>query len=154
MQTQSPSKSIEELGEAFPSTLIVILYDEAIANLEAAIDAIEKGDIEARFEATAKVADIVSQLYLALDLDQGGEIAENLGNIYNFILTQLQRVNFNDDVDMARQAIGLLEPIRESWQELDARIRGEVVDAEISTYAGNSEGVAVTAKARTTELPV
>ena len=140
MQNPLPFNSIEELGEAFPSALVVMLYDEAIANLENAVEAIEKGDIEARFEATAKVADIVSQLYLALDLEQGGEIAENLGGIYNFILTQLPRVNFHDDADMARQAIGLLRPVRESWFELDERIRSEVVDAETVANADDTNG--------------
>lgn len=138
MQNPLPFNSIEELGEAFPSALVVMLYDEAIANLEIAVEAIEKGEIEARFEATARVADIISQLYLALDLEQGGEIAENLGGIYNFILTQLPRVNFHDDVDMARQAIGLLQPVRDSWFELDERIRGEVIDAETAETAANA----------------
>ena len=130
MQKPLPFNSIEELGEAFPSALVVMLYDEAI----------EKGDIEARFIATAKVADIISQLYLALDLEQGGEIAENLGGIYNFILTQLPRVNFHDDVEMARQAIGLLRPVRDSWFELDERIRGEVLDAETAANADDANG--------------
>ena len=140
MQKSLPFNSIEELGKAFPSALVVMLYDEAIANLEIAVEAIEKGDIEARFEATARVADIVSQLYLALDMEQGGEIAEHLGGIYNFILTQLPRVNFHDDVDMARQAIGLLRPVRDSWFELDERIRGEVVDAETGANADDTNG--------------
>lgn len=125
-------ESIEELGEAFPSSLVVMLYDEAISNMTLAIDAIGRGDIEARFDATARTAEIISQLYLALDTDQGGEIADNLCGIYNYVLTQLPQVNFDNDPALAEQIILLLQPIRDSWFELDERIRCEVVDAEIA----------------------
>ncbi len=130
MYSNIQMNDIEEVGKAFPSRLIVMLYDEAIASLIAAIDAIGKGDIEARFNATSRASEIVSELYLALDMEQGGEIAEGLGGIYNLILTQLPRINFDNDPDIAEQAIKLLRPMRDSWFELDERIRTEVESAE------------------------
>ena len=135
MYDAMPIETLEKVGEAFPSRLIVMLYDEAIDSLIAAIDAIGKGDIEARFNATARTAEVISQLYLALDMEEGGEIAANLGGIYGFILTQLPQINFDNDPDTAEQAIKLLRPIRDSWFELDERIRAEVADAEAQGYA-------------------
>jgi flagellar protein FliS len=123
-------EDLEQVNEAFPSQLIVILYDEAIKGMTDAIDAIGRGDIETRFAATTRTAEIVSQLYLALDMEQGGEIAENLGGIYNFILTQMPQINFRNDIRMAEQVVTLLAPIRDSWFELDERIRSAVTDAE------------------------
>jgi len=107
-----------------------MLYDEAIAALIAAIDAIGRGDIEARFNATNRTSEVIAELYLGLDMAQGGEIAEGLGGIYNFILTQLPRINFENDPDIAEQAIKLLRPVRQSWFELDERIHAEVETAE------------------------
>ncbi len=130
MYTNICFDDIEEVGKAFPSRLIVMLYDEAIAALTAAIEAIGRGDIEARFNATNRTSEVIAELYLGLDMKQGGEIAEGLGGIYNFILTQLPRINFENDPDIAEQAIKLLRPVRQSWFELDERIHAEVEAAE------------------------
>jgi len=123
-------ESIEELSQSFPSRLVVMLYDESIASLEAAIAAIGRGDIEARFNATARTAEVISHLYLGLDMENGGEIAQNLSGIYNFILGQLPEVNFRNDPVIAEQSIALLRPIRDSWFALDERIRSAVADSE------------------------
>lgn len=130
MYSNTSLVDIEEVGKAFPSHLIIMLYDEAIAGLTAAIAAIGEGNIEARCAATERAADVISQLYLALDMDEGGAIAQSLSGIYNYILTQLPRVNFENDPDIAEQAIKLLRPVRESWFTLDERIRAEVETAE------------------------
>jgi flagellar protein FliS len=125
-----PVDSIEEIGEAFPSRLIVILYDEAINGLVAAMDAISRGDIEARFNATTRTVEIVSELYVSLDMENGGEIAETLAAIYGHIIAQMPTLNFTNDVMIADQLINLLRPIRDSWNELDEGIRWNVEDAE------------------------
>ena len=130
MNQTMPMETLEELCQAFPSRLVVMLYDEAIAGLETAKDAIGRGDIEGRCNATTRTAEVISQLYLALDMEQGGAIAENLGGIYNFVLTQLPAINFRNDAQIAEQCIRLLTPIRESWFELDERIRSAVADSE------------------------
>jgi len=121
---------IENINEDYPCRLIVMLYDEAIAGLRAAIDAIESGDIEARCKATEQVTEIVSQLYLSLDMEHGGEIAENLGRIYNLIIVQMTQVNFTNDAALVAQMMNLLTPLRDSWFGLDERIRGSIEMAE------------------------
>lgn len=125
-----PADNIEEIGEAFPSRLIVMLYDEAINSLLAAMDAISLGDIEARFNATTRTVEVVSELYASLDMENGGEIAETLAALYGHIIAQMPTLNFSNDVMLADQLINLLRPIRDSWNELDERIRYNVEDAE------------------------
>ena len=99
--------------------LVVRLYDMAIENFEAAAEAAERNDIVARFQSTSDAADIVAQLQLALDHDIGGEIAQNLDQLYGFILSQLPMVNLDNDAALARQLGELLQPLRQSWIELD-----------------------------------
>lgn len=123
-------EDLERVNEAFPSQLIVMLYDEAIKGMADAIDAIGRGDIEARCKAATCTAEIVSQLYLSLDMEQGGEIAESLAGLYNFVLTRIPAINFANDVHAAEQIVALLTPVRDSWRALDERIRAAVMDAE------------------------
>lgn len=145
MYSELTLADIENINEDYPCRLIVMLYDEAIAGLRAAVAAIEAGEIEARCTATARVTEIVSQLYLSLDMEQGGEIAENLAQIYNLVICQMTQVNMANDARLAEQMIELLAPLRESWFGLDERIRGSVAIAEdeerrvmASTMGGSS----------------
>jgi flagellar protein FliS len=63
-------------------------------------------------------------------MENGGAIAENLGGVYNYVLTQLPTINFRNDASVAGQIMGLLRPIRDSWFELDERIQAAVADSE------------------------
>lgn len=129
--TSTTSISVESFFEEFPSGLVVLLYDEAIASLYAAVSAITEGDIEGRFKATMVTAEIISQLRLALDSENGGEIAANLDAIYTCVITQLPMLNLRNDPMIAKRLIGLLQPLRESWMELDERIRHDVANAAL-----------------------
>jgi flagellar protein FliS len=124
------AESLAGAIESFPSRVIVALYDEAIASLEAAKTAIGQGDIEARFRATERTAEVVAALYASLDLVEGGRIAENLSVVYEIVLRNIAFINTRNDARVADQAIKLLKPLRESWATLDERITVEVAAAE------------------------
>ncbi len=118
-----PAAEIESLVlNATPSRLVVLTYDGAIQSLERAIAMIDAGEIESRYWAVEKATDFVTELYMSLDHEQGGEIAQNLGCIYTFILSRLPRINFYNDKQTAADCIALLKQLRDSWDELDAQI--------------------------------
>ena len=62
--------------------------------------------------------EIVGFLYMTLDSEQGGEVAANLGSIYAHIMAQLPRVNVYNDTETAERMVNMLEPLRDSWNEL------------------------------------
>jgi flagellar protein FliS len=109
---------IDSLMEAEPARQVVMLYDEAIAAIRIAGMAAASGDIEGRCNAITAAMEIVGFLYMNLDSDQGGEVANNLGSIYAYILSQLSRVNLYNDSETAERMVNLLEPLRDSWNEL------------------------------------
>jgi flagellar protein FliS len=144
----SEDRLMEALAE-MPSSLVVAVYDEAIASLRAASEAIARHDIAARFEATAQTAEVVSFLRLSLDHDKGGAIATNLDRLYAFVVSQLPLLNSQNDAAIAAGLLAILEPLRAGWAELDARIREELARAEgvpevyqISAAAGAEAKVA------------
>lgn len=130
--TQKPAPLETSAGsiEDFPSQLVVLLYDQALASLGAAIDAISKGEIEARCRATEEVAEVIHLLHQSLDMENGGVVAQNLDQIYTLIITQLPVLNLRNDAQIAHDLVQLLMPLRDSWAELDARIRHDVEEAE------------------------
>jgi flagellar protein FliS len=128
----------EELKHASGARLVATFYDEAILALEDAIEAIAEGDIERRFNSVVVATGLIAELAKALDEEAGGEIAQNLGQLYIFILTHLPQVNINNDPNPARNAIRLLKPLRDAWDELDARLDAET-DQSVNTIAGSGD---------------
>ncbi|WP_422367616.1 flagellar export chaperone FliS [Pelagibius sp.] len=115
-----------EVARARPTRLVVMLYDEAITGLVAAINAIRDNDIEARCNRINVVTELVATLHLSLDMEKGGDVAEQLGSIYRFILGQLIRINISSDAEKAAQIIDVLKPLRDAWDEVDRRVeKGE-----------------------------
>ena len=114
--------------EVMPTTairLVVMLYEGAITSLEAAAAAFEKKDFDEGIKNIDMSIDIVSQLYLALDSEKGGEIADNLSRIYGYILKELQKSKDSKNVQNVRDMAGLLQHLHESWDELDQQITAE-----------------------------
>ncbi|MEX0759824.1 MAG: flagellar export chaperone FliS [Tistlia sp.] len=108
----------QQIMSASPAKLVAMLFDRAISSLKEAIDAIARGDIEARCRSNKRATEIVYHLYMTLDLERGGEIAANLKNLYSFALRKLPEVDFRNDPQAAEEVIRLLEPLRLSWHEL------------------------------------
>jgi flagellar protein FliS len=104
---------------ASPTRLVVITYDAAITCLETSIEMIDTGNIEGRYHAIERAMNMITELYMSLDHEQGGEIASNLSCLYTFLLARLPRVNFYNDKQTAADAIAILSQLRDSWIELD-----------------------------------
>jgi flagellar secretion chaperone FliS len=137
MNQNGPSyETIKSMMEAFPSRLVVTVYDEIINSLNAAAAAAEVGEIEARFVATSRAADLVTELHLALDMKQGGEIAAALSDIYRLVLCEIPNINIGNDAALARRLITILEPLRSAWDELDQRIEEGISAFEGAGPAG------------------
>ena len=106
---------------ASPAKLVSMLYDKVALSLKEAIAAIEAGDIEARWRANARAMEILSHMWTTLDIEKGGEIAQNLDSLFSFMLSRLPEVDFRNDPGPAREVLELIEPLRESWRELAKR---------------------------------
>lgn len=118
----SMNYSYDEIMGASQSHLIVMLYREALVALKASLVAIERGNIEMRYKTSAKATNILAHLYLTLDLERGGDIAKNLGQIYKYLLRRLPDVNLKNDPQPALEGARLLESLLNSWENLDMQI--------------------------------
>ncbi|MFZ5789671.1 MAG: flagellar export chaperone FliS [Pseudomonadota bacterium] len=110
-----------ELSAASPAKKVAMLLDRAVASLGEAVQAIERRDIQARWNANQRAMQIIEMLLLHLDMEKGGEIAANLDKLYNFMLNRLTQVDIKNDPAPAREVASLLEPLRRSWHELVQR---------------------------------
>lgn len=118
--TPVTTHNLEEVQNASPTRLIVILYDEAVIALRTAAAAIDGNDIEGRCNAVERATDILAHLCSSLDLVAGREVAANLATIYEYLIGRLVQVNVRNDASIAFEIANHLEMLRESWIEVDA----------------------------------
>ena len=112
LQTQVQSRS--------PLELVVMLYDGAIQAAETARDALIAGNIPARKAAISKMMAIISQLQNTLDMERGGDIAENLDRIYTWANVRLLDAIVHKDANPVEEVRGVLASLREAWQTIAA----------------------------------
>jgi len=98
--------------------LIVMLYDGAIKFLKLAIEEIEKKNPEAKGKYIIKAKDIINELNMVLDMEAGGEIAQNLRRLYLFMNRHLSEANIKQDPQKIREVITLLEELNQSWKAI------------------------------------
>ena len=108
----------QQIMTASPAMLVFMLFDKAISSLNLAIRAIEEDDIEGRWRANNRAMEIISHMQMTLNMELGGEVAENLDRLYGFMLNRLPKVDMKNDPKPAEEVIELLKPLRESWREL------------------------------------
>ena len=107
------------VSQASPHQLIVLLFDGALNAIRLADLYIQKGDIAGKGKAISKAINIIDNgLKSCLNLEQGGEIAENLDQLYHYISQQLVLVNLHNDREKLQTCFDLLDSIAQAWREI------------------------------------
>jgi flagellar protein FliS len=107
-----------EVGSANPVRIIALLYEGAIRFLR---QAQASEDPIARSQLAGRAHRIVAELLSALDREQGGEIAANLGAIYQFVLGEITTANQKGDRGRLGRTARILDPLGAAWRELASR---------------------------------
>ncbi|QOR39191.1 flagellar export chaperone FliS [Billgrantia diversa] len=104
---------------ATPHQLIVMLFDGAQGAIRAARIHMQAGNIAEKGKSISKALDIVNNgLLAALDTEKGGEIAERLGSLYDYVSRLLLVANLHNDQESLDQAEKLLDDIASAWREI------------------------------------
>ena len=114
--TQTNIESI--VHEATPHKLIDMLFKGAKDALAQAIGAIERNDFEAKSKKISKADEIILNLQTYLDKDKGGEVADNLNELYTYMATTLIDANRLNDASKVREVAGLLETVSDGWRSM------------------------------------
>lgn len=104
---------------ASPHMLIQMLFDGLFQCLNAARGAIQRDEVEEKGRQISKAVRILQEgLVLGLDLEKGGELAENLKMLYDYSVKQLTTANLNNDDKVVEEVIALLQPVAQGWKEI------------------------------------
>jgi flagellar secretion chaperone FliS len=103
------------VASASPHKLIEMLLDGALEKIQKARGCMERQEIAAKCAAIDWSLSILEGLYSSLNLADGGEIAQNLSDLYEYMMRRLMAANARNDVAILDEVTRLLGEVREGW---------------------------------------
>lgn len=104
---------------ASPHQLISMLFDGLIGALNGARGAMERGDVAQKVRHIGKAVRILEDgLLAALDRQRGGEVAANLGALYEYCVGRLTLANARNDIALVNEVAGLVGTVAQGWNEM------------------------------------
>jgi len=117
---------MNSIETASPLMLVLMLYNEAIKMCQQALSEFGKNR-EGVHNKLIKAQKIVTELTIALNMEVGGELAENLKSLYVYIHTQLVQANVEQNADKIQEVLKILTELREAWNQVTVEHRRNVV---------------------------
>ncbi|WP_392431139.1 flagellar export chaperone FliS [Yersinia sp. HM-2024] len=125
MYNRSGSQAYAQVGlesgvmSASPHQLIVMLFDGAQSALVRARILMNQGDIPAKGAALSKAINIIDNgLSAGLDMEKGGELAQNLSALYDYMSRRLLHANLHNDEQAITEVLALLDNIADAWRQI------------------------------------
>ncbi|MGH8214096.1 MAG: flagellar export chaperone FliS [Rhodanobacteraceae bacterium] len=132
MSYSTSSQAIHQYGRvrahggveaASPHQLTAMLFDGALSRIASARGHMERGEIAAKGECISRSIEILSGLRVSLDPVRGGELAEHLESLYEYMSRRLLQANAGNDLDALDEVARLLRPITEAWDSIPTELR-------------------------------
>lgn len=97
--------------------ILVMLYDGAVRFLHQAKAGFAEKNIEKIHNNIIKVQNIITEFESALDLQNGGDFAQNLFALYEYMSKELSRANIKKEEDALDIVIKHMTELRDTWKE-------------------------------------
>lgn len=118
---RSPWNSYRQVATqtASPGQLVLMLYDGAIRFLERGMAGFSIDDPSERNQTIhnniSRAQEILHELNMSLNMEQGGEFASRLRGLYIFMDRRLLQANLTKTPDLVQETIRRLNILREAW---------------------------------------
>jgi flagellar protein FliS len=133
MHVANPWKSYRQIAAqtAPPGQLVLMLYEGALRALERSLPGFSTEDpAESNMivhNNLSRAQDIIRELNLALNMEQGGEFAATLRDLYNYFDRRLWDSNIQKKRDGVDEVIRHLTVLRDAWA---AMLNGQSIPPE------------------------
>ncbi|MDN0124150.1 flagellar export chaperone FliS [Yersinia aleksiciae] len=125
MYSQSGAQAYQKVGlesgvmNASPHQLIMMLFDGAQSALIRAKILINQGETATKGVALSKAINIINNgLSAGLNMEKGGELAENLSALYDYMSRRLLHANLHNDEQAINEVLALLDNIADAWRQI------------------------------------
>jgi flagellar protein FliS len=113
------------VADASPTRLVQIMFEHILSYLATASGCMQRiqdnrpvNDVIAKGNAMSKAIALIGQLNGTLDMERGGQIAENLRALYEYMLIRLTLANATNDTSLIAEVSGLVAKIKSGWDQI------------------------------------
>lgn len=131
-----------QVETATPEKILIMLYDGAIQYLNIAKTALEEPrsaeSIQKIHNNIIGAQKIITEFMNTLDMDLGGDVAQNLYDLYNYLYNRLVESNMKKDAKIIDEVLAHLKELKETWLqaiELAQKEKGK----NVSSYRQNQD---------------
>jgi flagellar secretion chaperone FliS len=111
------------VANADPHGLVLMLMDACAERLATACGCIERREIARKAKLLHSCVTLIAELRGSLNLAEGGPLAGNLSNLYDYMMRQLLKANVETDAGPVKEVLGLLNDIRSGWLAIGPEVR-------------------------------
>ncbi len=111
---------------ADPHRLVQMLMEGFLTRVAGAKGAMARGETARKGTEIGKAISIVDGLRASLDMQRGGELAENLSGLYEYMQGRLLEANLHDDADKLEEAARLMREIKAGWDGIADEARKQL----------------------------
>jgi flagellar protein FliS len=111
------------VANADPHAMVQMLMDAAAERMSIARGCIERGQRSRQASLLHSCVLIVGELRGSLNLNEGGPLAQNLSDLYDYMIRQLMLANARSDAGCVLEVSRLLDEIRSAWVAIGPEVR-------------------------------
>ncbi|QDK44137.1 flagellar export chaperone FliS [Bdellovibrio sp. HCB185ZH] len=110
--------------------ILLMLYEGAIKFTKLAVKAIEEKKIADRGQNIGRAFDIIMELNNTLDHKVGGDVANQLEQLYMFMMEQYTKANISGDAAPLHANLKLLNTLYDGWVQAVEKLKKESDDGK------------------------
>src|SRR6266702_6063684 len=127
------------VANADPHAMVLMLMDAAVERIATARGCIERGETARQARLLHSCVNILAELNGSLNMSEGGNLAKNLGDLYEYMIRTLLLANTKSDPAGIANVARLMDEIRSAWVAIGPEVRNAArvsVPPPVNTAAG------------------
>ena len=114
------------VSSASPHRLVEMLFEEFLASCTRARGAIQSRDVQGKGRAIGRAVRIIEEgLRAGLNMERGGQLAQDLNELYRYVTLRLTQANLNTDDAAVAECIALVQPLHDAWRAIGPQVAAE-----------------------------